>query len=909
VTAQNGTLTGRVTDSETGDPLNGVVVEVLAATGSVSRGTYTDPSGLFSVSLGAGTYSIRFSLIGRESERVDGIDIAAGGTEFVEVALATGVINLDQIVVSVSKKAEKAVEAPATVTVVGEQQIAERPAPTPVEHIRSAPGVDVATHGIQAANVVVRGFNNIFSGALHALTDNRIAGIPSLRVNLFHFIPANSEDIDRMEVVLGPGSALYGPNTANGVVHIITKSPLTHQGTTVSIGGGERSVFQADFRTAHLIGDDFGFKISGQYLQGNEWRYTDPVEAAARLEIDTNRAAAEQGLRDLGVTDENEIDLRLGRIGNRDFDLQRWGVEARADWRFNDGGTWVFSAGRTNADGIELTGIGAGQTNDWAYSYYQTRLNWNRLFAQVYLNTSDAGDSFLLRDGANLVDKSKLLVGQLQHGFDALEGRQGFTYGVDWFRTMPETESTIHGQYEDDDEINEVGVYLQSETALTDYLDLVLAGRFDKSSILDDPVWSPRAALVVKPDDDQSFRLTYNRAFSTPTTLNYFLDINAGRAPGALGSLGYLLRAQGPGKDGLSFQAPDGSLRGMRSAFTPAALGGPAQLLPPDVATLWQFAVGILQQQGAIDAQTAALLGSLQPSNDDIGLNLFNPIDLSSTPLSPGALPDIPPLEASHTETFEVGYQGVLGDRLLVSADVWRSEKTDFTSPLVLRTPLLTLNRPDIAAYLVPRLVAAGVPQPIAEAQAGALAAGIAPIPLAVVSSDDVRPRGADLVVTYVNFGKLDLWGADLGFTALLSDEWTLSGSTSWVSDHHFEVEDELIALNAPDLKGTASLAYRNADVGFSGEFRLRYNSEFPVNSADFIGTQCVLDPGVEPGPFVEECVESFTLADVTLGYAIPGTGATLQLTVSNLFDTDYRNFIGVPTIGRFALARLRYEL
>ncbi len=105
-------------------------------------------------------------------------------------------------------------------------EIQERPVQTPVEHLRAAPGVDIISEGIQATNVVVRGFNNIFSGALHALTDHRLAGVPSLRVNLLHFIPSNNEDIDRMEVVLGPGSALYGPNTANGVLHILTKSPL-----------------------------------------------------------------------------------------------------------------------------------------------------------------------------------------------------------------------------------------------------------------------------------------------------------------------------------------------------------------------------------------------------------------------------------------------------------------------------------------------------------------------------------------------------------------------------------------------------------------------------------------------------------------------------------------------------------
>ena len=79
------------------------------------------------------------------------------------------------------------------------------------------------------------------------------------------------------------------------------------------------------------------------------------------------------------------------------------------------------------------------------------------------------------------------------------------------------------------DQIDEWGAYLQSETALHDKLDLVLALRYDHSSVLEDPAWSPRAALVIKPAEDQSFRLSYNKAFSTPSTLNMFLLCEAGK--------------------------------------------------------------------------------------------------------------------------------------------------------------------------------------------------------------------------------------------------------------------------------------------------------------------------------------------------------------------------------------------
>ena len=58
-----------------------------------------------------------------------------------------------------------------------------------------------------------------------SLVDNRIARVPSLRVNAYSLIPTASEDIEQIEVVSGPGAALYGPNSANGVMHIL--DPLT----------------------------------------------------------------------------------------------------------------------------------------------------------------------------------------------------------------------------------------------------------------------------------------------------------------------------------------------------------------------------------------------------------------------------------------------------------------------------------------------------------------------------------------------------------------------------------------------------------------------------------------------------------------------------------------------------------
>ncbi|HEX2077110.1 MAG TPA: TonB-dependent receptor, partial [Longimicrobium sp.] len=880
----------------------------------------TGQDGTYSISgLAPGNYAVVLSGQDIDVRRLDAV-VRAGQTSRVDAQVSFGNVRLDPLVVSASKRPEKATEAPARVEVVNEQQVRARPAVTPVDHLRAVPGVDVATTGIQSTNVVARGFNNIFSGSLHALTDNRIAGVPSLRVNFLHFVPSNNEDIARMEVVLGPGAALYGPNTANGILHIITRSPLDEQGTTVSFAGGSQSLFQTEFRTAHLLSDNLGFKVSGQYMQAEEFEYTDPAEAAEaarfRCVVDATGCTVQQiaaarfartdlaravGLDSLGAQE------RIVRIGTRDFDVQRLAGEARLDWRVTPSLTTVVSAGMTDViNGIELTGLGASQVEDWRSSYYQARATWNRLFAQVYLNRSDAGDTYLLRNGAPITDRSYLLVGQLQHGFSTWNDRQTFTYGADYLHTTPVTEGSINGWYEDDDETTELGAYLQSETDVSDRLELVLAGRVDTHSALPDPVFSPRAAIVFKPAEGHALRLSYNRAFSTPSSLNQFLDLGSAIPNAQLAQLGYSLRIQGTGENGFRFRNPDGSYM-VRSPFTPASAGGPGQLLPAATPALYPFAVEVLNAQGVLTPQLRAYLHSINPTPAQVGLGYLDVVTGGSGSLNSLTLDAIQPIRESPSTTLEAGYKGLLGPRLLIAADVWWSRREDLVTPLTIQTPLVRLDSAQLETYLVPRLMGAGVPQ----ASAVAIARGMSRIPLGVISSADVDAPGGQLLVTYVNVDEtIELWGTDVSATALLGNEWQLGGSVSFMSEDVFETENAgLVTLNAPKWKGTLALDYDNDDTGLFGQIRMRYSDAFPVNSGVYVGTRCLNQPGDPVPALQEDCVDSFTLFDVNLGYRLPMVrGATLNVLVNNLLDEDYRPFPGTPTMGRMVIARIRYD-
>ena len=571
VSAQAATLNVTVTDALTGEKLDGISITIVSQAGTSTEGV-SDAAGMLEIGdLAAGVYTIAASATGYADKMMANVEIVADGTTSVEIALSSEVIELDQVSVSASRRREKVLEAPASVAVVSASQIKDRVAASVTEHLKSVRGVDVVNTGIGASHVVVRGFNNVFSGSLLALVDNRIARIPSLRLNAYTLIPTSSEDIEQVEVVSGPGSALYGPNSANGVMHILTRSPFNSQGTTISIGGGERSVMLGSLRHAGVVNETLGYKLSINGFRGEDW-------------------------------EEGRLKEDLEGPGEPIFDTYRAGGEARVDYKPNDDLMAIFAFGGTQTTGMELTGLGAGQAKNWRYMYGQTRFIYKDLFAQFFVNSSDAADTYTLRDGLSVVDKSDLYVGQIQHGY-SLGERQRFTYGLDLLLTRPETEGTINGRNEDNDNITEIGGYLQSETKLTSQLKLILAGRADDHNHLNDIVLSPRAALAFQPNDDHNLRLTYNRAFSTPSTSNLFLDRLAVPDAYGLGSnfqpiLGFSpnidIRAQGPGSEtGLTFKR-DASKRPLfRSPFSPVAELPADTALPLDDPTATNLMWGI----------------------------------------------------------------------------------------------------------------------------------------------------------------------------------------------------------------------------------------------------------------------------------------------------------------------------
>lgn len=172
----------------------------------------------------------------------------------------------DATVMSVSKTSEDLRDAPAAVYVITSEDIARSGATSIPEALRMVPGLQVARTNASGWAISVRGFNNALANKLLVLIDGREVYDPLFSGVYWDVQDTPLEDIERIEIIRGPGASLWGANAVNGVINIITKSAADTQGTLVSItsGNDDRAIVTA--RYGGSMGDDAHWRVYGKYL-------------------------------------------------------------------------------------------------------------------------------------------------------------------------------------------------------------------------------------------------------------------------------------------------------------------------------------------------------------------------------------------------------------------------------------------------------------------------------------------------------------------------------------------------------------------------------------------------------------------------------------------------------------------
>ncbi len=258
-----GILEGSVRSNVGMEPIAGVRVFVQ---GTV-RGTTTDARGGFLIQdLAAGRYGVVFSMVGYQRHVEAGIVVTDTGKTILNVVLVETPIQTDQVVVTANKREQSMDEVPASISVVDATAIERRNARSIDEVLRYVPGVNIT-----GTQVNIRGFSGYSLGAGSRVL-MLLDGIPFIAGDTgelnFESIPV--EEVDRVEVVKGASSALYGSNALGGVINLITKPIPEGESTTIRTYGGLYSNFpdkewQWSDRNRYFSGES----ISHLHREGN----------------------------------------------------------------------------------------------------------------------------------------------------------------------------------------------------------------------------------------------------------------------------------------------------------------------------------------------------------------------------------------------------------------------------------------------------------------------------------------------------------------------------------------------------------------------------------------------------------------------------------------------------------------
>lgn len=208
-------------------------------------------------------------------------------------------MNLDLKVTTATRRKQKVSKTAAALYVITKDDIRRSGARHVAEALRLAPGVEVARIDSNTWAVSIRGINQTFSDLLLVLIDGRIVYTPLFSGTFWETLPVDVNDVERIEVIRGPGASVWGSNAVNGVINIVTKSALSSESARVEVGGGSHErYFHSTAKTTEL-GEKTAIKLTHQFSS----RAENKLESGGRAQDDWSIATG-------GIRLDSELNAR-----------------------------------------------------------------------------------------------------------------------------------------------------------------------------------------------------------------------------------------------------------------------------------------------------------------------------------------------------------------------------------------------------------------------------------------------------------------------------------------------------------------------------------------------------------------------------------------------------------------------
>ncbi|MGH7547402.1 MAG: TonB-dependent receptor [Gemmatimonadales bacterium] len=762
-----GTVTGTVTRRSDGSRLAGVAVTVKDA----AVGAVTGPDGRFVLQrVPDGPQTLLFRWLGNRAQQAD-VQVTAGSVS-IDVALEAQPVTLGEVVVEAPSRApERVVEAPAAVAVI-DPTVARAVSVTgqvPLA-LGTAPGVDLVQSGVNDFNVNARGFNSTLNRRILVMQDGRDLAIAFLGAQEWNGLAVPLEDIGRIELVRGPGSALYGANAFAGVVNISTPTAREVAGTKLTLAGGELSTFRGDLRRAGVLSAGrLGYRVNVGYNRSDTWSRSrtarDSSDFRAEYSEGTDGPITPVAPEVRPLNGQDTVGTTRVAVRERDDLVNTYGA-ARVDYYADNGAVGSVEGGASHVENeVFVTGIGRVQVTKTLKPWARVAWAAPRYNVMAWYTGRDTREpQYALGTGRGLEEHSSIfhVEAQYNRGFARELGR--FVIGASFRQYMLDTDTTLMALSDDNRSDSYYSGYGQVEYKIVAPLRAVVAARFDDGDLFSSQ-FSPKGALVYSPNERHSVRVSVNRAFQTPNYSEFYLRVE-----------------------------PPGRTSGPRTLET----------------NLEGYFATIRTNFGADP--------NLPPTPVDLPWN-FNPL---TRPLALGNAA----LDVEKVTGWELGYKGNLTNRLYASLDLYHNRLTNFVTDLLpgvnpdYPVYLLTdggTNIPqtltDVDAYLASRGLPASHPLRAAIPQ---LRGGYNQLNAQLVNTRllaTVPGEGRAIVVSYANAGKVKEQGVEFSAGYLLTDELRVEGSYTFFDFDPPEgtIAGDKVLPNTPKHKGSLSVQYAGA--------------------------------------------------------------------------------------------------
>ncbi len=499
--AEEGALRGRVTFDDQQRPAVGATIRVIGT----QSGAVTDDEGDFMVpGLAPGSYDVEVSFIGYRRERLSQIEIHPGVTTEIDVRLAPSPFNLDAVVVTGTLNRHLLKDAPVLTEVIGSRELSVIGSKNLAEILQSQTGIEVESGIGQTQNASLHGLND--NHVLVLIDGERVSGKVDGSIDLGSVPTAM---VDRIEVVKGPLSSIYGSDALGGVINILTKTPLRSEATasaTLGTLGRQDYHLSGSHVVADLFGTDLPLRLVGN-VSHNRFGGVDYLEKDGFMEMPSSERF-NANIKTVSVLSD------------------RFTVEVKADhyrdqlqWLAGDIGITYLNDFARNQK-LSLTGVGTYVISDRlsvkasAHKSQNDRRSWE---------TTGAG--FLTRDSY----ARELLQTYRVQGTAVPYDRSVLTWGVEYNEETMNSSRFSGGVRSVSNRV----VYAEDEWDLG-LGTVAVGGRFSDNSAFS-AVFAPRVSVMVPITERTTFRASYGRGYREPSLLELYIDFDHS-------SVGYILK-------------------------------------------------------------------------------------------------------------------------------------------------------------------------------------------------------------------------------------------------------------------------------------------------------------------------------------------------------------------------------